>query len=120
MDNAWALDIAEQHVVHIWSQRSPLASDRHVTRAKICHRHDPRALGNHAGFTELQGGTYRIPTQQGGLWQMLNRLAVRTNQIDLADVDASLAGHLQGRFGEDLSQRDIEAAEQIDCAGSWV
>jgi hypothetical protein len=51
---------------------------------------------------------------------VLNRLAVRTDQVDLADGDASLTGYFEGRFCEDFSQRDIEAAEQIDCAGSWV
>ena len=51
---------------------------------------------------------------------MLNRLAVGADQVDLADGDAGPAGHFEGRFREDLSQRDIEATEQIDRAGSWV
>jgi hypothetical protein len=51
---------------------------------------------------------------------MLYSLPVGAYEGDSADVDTSLTGHGEGRFGKHLSQGDVQATEQIDAAGAWV
>jgi hypothetical protein len=53
VDNASAVRIPKQHVVHVWGKRRTLTAGGHVAGAKVRHRQDPGSLGNDAGFTEL-------------------------------------------------------------------
>ena len=65
-------------------QRRPLPAGCDVAWTEIGHRGNPGAFGNHGRFSDLQCGTYGAdPRIFDAMRQMMHRLAVRSDQVNI-------------------------------------
>ena len=59
-----------------------------------------------------------MPTQENGLGQVLNRLAVGTDEVDLVDGSAGPAGNFEGRVGNEDQQLGHRLFQKLGL--EWV
>ncbi len=99
----------EQEPVHQWHEGRALAARRDVTRAKVRHDGQPRALRDDRGLAQLQGGGAAVGLR--GPRMVARRLAVRADQMDLEPRPPGPVDGPERRLRELLAQTEVHAQE---------
>ena len=101
---------AEQHRIGDRRQRRTLAAGGDVAGAEVGDHGAPRPDRDHVAVADLE----RRPDRPGDAAVMIDRLAVRADDVDVIGTDSRLLERRQAGRGERLADHDVQLGDAAD------